>query len=87
MRILSDVPLGMFVSGGMKIRDGKGKYILRKAVENLLPQEALTRNKMGFPTPLKSCCTTLVPRQFMPSCSSQWAAGELSGHHGGESPA
>jgi asparagine synthase (glutamine-hydrolysing) len=52
-----DHPLVEFaarVPSRLKIRDGKGKYILRKAVEDLLPQETLSRKKMGFPTPLKT---------------------------------
>jgi asparagine synthase (glutamine-hydrolysing) len=52
-----DHPLVEFaaqVPAHLKIRDGKGKYILRKAVEDLLPQTTLTRKKMGFPTPLKN---------------------------------
>jgi asparagine synthase (glutamine-hydrolysing) len=51
-----DHPLVEFaarVPSNLKIREGKGKYILRKAVEDLLPQETLTRKKMGFPTPIK----------------------------------
>jgi len=42
------------VPANLKIREGKGKYILRKAVENLLPPSTLTRKKMGFPTPIKN---------------------------------
>jgi asparagine synthase (glutamine-hydrolysing) len=52
-----DHPLVEFaaqVPAHLKIREGKGKYILRKAVENLLPQSTLTRKKMGFPTPIKN---------------------------------
>jgi asparagine synthase (glutamine-hydrolysing) len=52
-----DHPLVEFAAGvpsRLKIREGKGKYILRKAVEDLLPQETLTRKKMGFPTPIKA---------------------------------
>jgi asparagine synthase (glutamine-hydrolysing) len=52
-----DHPLVEFaaqVPAHLKIRDGKGKYILRKAVEDLLPPATLTRKKMGFPTPLKN---------------------------------
>ena len=52
-----DHPLVEFaarVPAHLKIRDGKGKYILRKAVESLLPQSTLTRKKMGFPTPIKN---------------------------------
>ena len=37
----------------LKIRKGEGKYILKKAVENLLPHEIIYRKKMGFPTPLR----------------------------------
>ena len=36
-----------------KIRDGRGKYLLKKIVEGLLPDEIINRKKMGFPTPLK----------------------------------
>jgi asparagine synthase (glutamine-hydrolysing) len=41
------------VPANLKIRDGQGKYILRKAVEDILPQATLRRKKLGFPTPLK----------------------------------
>lgn len=36
-----------------KIRNGQGKYILKKMMEGLLPNEIIYRKKMGFPTPLK----------------------------------
>jgi asparagine synthase (glutamine-hydrolysing) len=36
----------------LKVRRGTGKYILREAVKDILPQETLVRPKMGFPTPL-----------------------------------
>jgi asparagine synthase (glutamine-hydrolysing) len=52
-----DHPLVEFaaqVPAHLKIREGKGKYILRKAVEDLLPNETLSRKKMGFPTPIKN---------------------------------
>jgi asparagine synthase (glutamine-hydrolysing) len=52
-----DHPLVEFaaqVPSRLKIRDGKGKYILRKAVEDLLPAATLGRKKMGFPTPVKN---------------------------------
>jgi asparagine synthase (glutamine-hydrolysing) len=41
------------VPDSLKIRNGTGKYILKKAVEDLLPAEILNRPKMGFPTPLR----------------------------------
>lgn len=37
----------------MKIRGTEQKYILKKAVEDLLPHEIIYRKKMGFPTPLR----------------------------------
>src|SRR4029077_830451 len=37
----------------MKIRKGEGKWILKKAMRNRLPDEILDRTKMGFPTPLR----------------------------------
>jgi asparagine synthase (glutamine-hydrolysing) len=37
----------------LKIRGGEGKYILKKAVEDLLPREIIYRKKMGFSTPLR----------------------------------
>ena len=36
-----------------KIKNGEGKYILKKMMENKLPKEIIYRKKMGFPTPLK----------------------------------
>ncbi|MGE5647750.1 MAG: asparagine synthase (glutamine-hydrolyzing) [Acidobacteriota bacterium] len=37
----------------MKVRGGVGKYILKRAVEDLLPRDIVYRKKMGFPTPLR----------------------------------
>jgi len=42
------------VPDNMKIRNGTGKYIVKRAVEDLLPHEIIDRTKMGFSTPLKS---------------------------------
>ena len=36
----------------MRIRGGSGKYILKKAMESLLPADILYRTKMGFVTPV-----------------------------------
>ena len=35
------------------MRGSEQKYILKKAVEDLLPHSIIYRKKMGFPTPLK----------------------------------
>src|ERR1035441_2039769 len=37
----------------MKLRHGVGKYIVKKAIEGLVPHEIIYRKKMGFPTPLR----------------------------------
>jgi asparagine synthase (glutamine-hydrolysing) len=41
------------VPDGLKVRDGVGKYIMKKAVADLLPHNIIYREKMGFPTPLR----------------------------------
>lgn len=63
---LLDHPLVEFaaaVPGNLKIRRGAGKYILKRAVEDLLPREIVYRGKMGFPTPLREWL--LDPRSDM----------------------
>jgi asparagine synthase (glutamine-hydrolysing) len=37
----------------LKIRGANQKYVLKRAVEDLLPREIIYRKKMGFPTPLR----------------------------------
>ncbi len=37
-----------------KIRKGETKWILREAMKGILPDEILTRSKMGFPVPIGS---------------------------------
>ena len=41
------------VPDNLKIRNKSGKYIMKKAVEDLLPHDIIYRTKMGFPTPLR----------------------------------
>jgi asparagine synthase (glutamine-hydrolysing) len=36
----------------MKLRGKQGKYIIKKAVEDLIPRNIIYRKKMGFPTPI-----------------------------------
>ena len=42
------------VPDSLKIRNGEGKYIVKKAVEDILPHDIIYRTKMGFPTPLRN---------------------------------
>jgi len=46
------VEFAMSVPDDLKIRGNTQKYILKKAVEGLIPDKILYRKKMGFPTPL-----------------------------------
>lgn len=41
------------VPAKLRYRNGEKKYLLKKAVENILPAEILYRQKMGFGVPLK----------------------------------
>ena len=40
------------VPAHMKLRGKQGKYVIKKAVEGLIPREIIYRKKMGFPTPI-----------------------------------
>ena len=41
------------VPENLKIRHGVGKYIVKKAAEDLISPDILYRKKMGFPTPIR----------------------------------
>jgi asparagine synthase (glutamine-hydrolysing) len=47
------VEFAMSIPDHLKIRGATQKYVLKKAVEDLLPAEIVHRRKMGFPTPLR----------------------------------
>jgi asparagine synthase (glutamine-hydrolysing) len=52
---LLDHPLVEWLSGlspALKVRNGEGKYLLKKALQPYLPSEILYRRKMGFSVPL-----------------------------------
>jgi len=42
------------IPSGLKLRGNRGKYIFKKALAKLLPNEILTRRKQGFAIPLAS---------------------------------
>jgi asparagine synthase (glutamine-hydrolysing) len=48
----------------MRIRGKEGKYILKKAVEDLLPHDIIYRSKMGFPTPLRQWLMDPAAKRF-----------------------
>ncbi|HXI54689.1 MAG TPA: asparagine synthase (glutamine-hydrolyzing) [Polyangia bacterium] len=45
------VELGAALPGRLKIRNGKGKYILKKAFADMIPDEIVNRRKKGFSLP------------------------------------
>ncbi len=50
-----DMRIGQFAASlplDYKLRGSKGKYILKKSVENMLPKTILTRSKKGFGIPI-----------------------------------
>lgn len=50
------------VPAGLKIRGREGKYIFKRAVEDLVPRKITYRAKMGFPTPLREWLRTAEAR-------------------------
>ena len=46
------VELAMSIPADLKIKDGVGKYILKKAVRNTIPDVIIDREKQGFGVPL-----------------------------------
>lgn len=64
---LLDVELIQFaftIPPQLKIKNGQEKYILRKAVQGLLPREILQRPKLGFVQRLVNGCRTICVRSF-----------------------
>ncbi|MEO7144283.1 MAG: asparagine synthase (glutamine-hydrolyzing) [Bryobacteraceae bacterium] len=47
------VEFAMRIPENLKIRGATQKYVLKKAVEDILPHDIIHRTKMGFPTPLR----------------------------------
>ena len=46
------VEFAMALPPEMKVRDGVGKYLLKKAVEDVLPRDIVYRKKQGFGAPV-----------------------------------
>lgn len=46
------VELAATMDDNLKLRNGEGKYILKKVAESVLPGDIVRRRKMGFPVPL-----------------------------------
>jgi asparagine synthase (glutamine-hydrolysing) len=46
------VEFAMALPAGMKVRDGVGKYVLKRAVDGLIPHDLVYRKKQGFGAPV-----------------------------------
>ena len=51
---LKDMELALSVPWRFKIRTGERKWILKRAVQGLVPERILTRHKEGFSIPMKN---------------------------------
>ncbi len=58
------------IPGNYKYRFGKTKYILKKALKNIVPDEILNRKKKGFGVPLTSWLKTWRENEFLPASYS-----------------
>jgi asparagine synthase (glutamine-hydrolysing) len=47
------VEFTMDIPEGWKTKNGESKYLLKKAVEDLIPKDIIYRKKMGFGAPMK----------------------------------
>jgi asparagine synthase (glutamine-hydrolysing) len=56
------VQFGMSLPAALKLRDRQGKYVLKKAMEPLVPGEILYRQKQGFATSLAGLFRAEMPR-------------------------
>lgn len=77
----------------LRIRGKEAKYILKRAVEDLLPAEIIYRKKMGFPTPLRQwlagewgqAAAALLrdPQGLVAAYTNRAALNDLIGRHQG----
>jgi asparagine synthase (glutamine-hydrolysing) len=92
------VEFAMSIPDHLKIRGGTQKFILKKAVEDLLPRDIVYRKKMGFPTPLRAWLmdakaaplykALISPDGLLASCVDQNELNRLlDAHRGGRQDA
>jgi len=67
------VELAATISSSLKIHDQTGKYVLKKTMEGMIPDEIIHRKKMGFPVPTKRW----FGGQLLPTCRDALATSWL----------
>jgi asparagine synthase (glutamine-hydrolysing) len=55
VRLMNSIP------AALKIRRGEGKYVLKKAMEGLLPRQIIYRQKAGFGLPIRAWMSRSIP--------------------------
>lgn len=54
------VQLALSIPGEYKIKNGVNKYILKKSLERILPNDILYRKKMGFNLPIREWASETI---------------------------
>lgn len=54
------VELCMSIPSKMKIKNGESKYLLKKAIEDIIPQDIIYRKKQGFGVPIYEWCDSAL---------------------------
>jgi asparagine synthase (glutamine-hydrolysing) len=70
-----------------KYRNGERKYLLKKAMQGLLPNEILARRKKGFGIPLAKWLRSSFqdwPETSIPGINSQWVKRRQQSHRAGK---
>lgn len=71
----------------LKFRNGRGKYLLRKALKGLVPENLLNRSKKGFGIPVAEWLRHVpqtVPMAQLGNANLDWAAGQWTQHRAGQ---
>ena len=87
------IELAATMGDNLKLRNGEGKYILKRVAESVLPSDVVRRRKMGFPVPLsmwfreRDCCRILYEKRtaerglFDPKSVQRIMEDHRRGHH------
>ena len=76
------------IPSSYKLRHGTTKYILKKALEGILPDEILYRSKKGFGTPIGSWFkngTLAISNNPIPGLKHEFVRGKNADHRAGRS--
>jgi asparagine synthase (glutamine-hydrolysing) len=73
------VEMGLRIPAGLKIRDGQGKWILKKTMERMLPNDILYRRKQGFDVPLAAWLRGPVAEPLEAALGALGRRGHLRG--------